>query len=214
MSGLRTCRIPTWEDVLLKVAIVSNQPLDVAVQRGNQILQKQIKPDVAGNDPEQFRTIGWVQDEPITVTQLEANMPAAKAGIQLGDQIVGINGIAVRSLFSVIHYLQQNGDKPVDLTVLRNGKELHFTATPSMTDENGQKRYRLGFQSEPVRVDKLPFAQALNRSIDENKKYSLLIVELVHKMVSARPRSSRWKGRSASRARQARRPASRDGLRC
>ena len=34
-----------------------------------------------------------------------------------------------------------------------------------------------------MQVDKLPFAQALNRSLDENKKYSLLIVDLVHKMV-------------------------------
>ena len=34
-----------------------------------------------------------------------------------------------------------------------------------------------------MRVDKLPFAQALDRSIDENKKYSLLIVDLVRKMV-------------------------------
>src|SRR6516164_3975238 len=116
-AGDRIVRIdgvqnPTWEDVLLKVAIDSNQPLNVAVQRGNQILEKQVKPEHAGNDPDQYRTIGWVQDEPITVTQLEPSMPAAKAGIQLGDQIVGINGIPVRSLFSVIHYLQQSGNKP------------------------------------------------------------------------------------------------------
>jgi regulator of sigma E protease len=187
-AGDRIVRIdgvqnPTWEDVLLKVAIDSNQPLNVAVQRGNQILEKQVKPEHAGNDPDQYRTIGWVQDEPITVTQLEPSMPAAKAGIQLGDQIVGINGIPVRSLFSVIHYLQQSGNKPVEITAVRNGQELHFTATPVMTDENGQKRYRLGFQSEPVHVDKLPLAQALNRSIADNKKYSLLIVELVHKML-------------------------------
>jgi regulator of sigma E protease len=34
-----------------------------------------------------------------------------------------------------------------------------------------------------VYVDKLSFAQALNLSLEENKKYSLLIVDLVHKMV-------------------------------
>ena len=60
---------------------------------------------------------------------------------------------------------------------------MKFTATPVMTEDNGQKRYRLGFQSEPVRVDKLPFAQALNRSLEENKKYSFLIVDLVRKML-------------------------------
>ena len=198
-AGDRITRIdgvqnPTWEDVLLKTAVQSNQPIDVAVQRGNQILEKQVAQDPPGSDPDQYRTIGWVQDEPITVTELEATMPAAKAGIQLGDQIVAINGIAVRSLFSVIHYLQQGGDKPVDITALRNGHQMHFTATPVMTEEGGQKRYRLGFQSEPVRVDKLPFAQALDRSISENKKYSMLILNLVHKMIERQTSITQMEG--------------------
>ena len=34
-----------------------------------------------------------------------------------------------------------------------------------------------------MRVDKLPFAVAFNRSLEENKKYSLLIVDLVRKML-------------------------------
>lgn len=187
-AGDRIVRIdgvqnPTWEDVLLKVVIDTNQPLDVAVQRDSQILEKQVRPERVPNEPEQYRTIGWVQDEPITVTQLDPNMPAAKAGIRVGDQIVGINGTPVRSLFSVIHYLQQAGDKPVEISAIRGGEELKFQTRPIMTEENGQKRYRLGFQSEPVHVDKLPFAQALNRSIEENKKYSVLIVELVQKML-------------------------------
>ena len=173
---------PTWEDVLLKTAVETNQPISVAVQRGNQILEKEVEPKAQGSD--QFPTVGWVQDEPITVTELEPNMPAAKAGIQLADQIVAINGVAVRSLFSVIHYLQQSGDKPVDITAVRNGQEMHFQTTPIMTEENGTKRYRLGFQSEPVHVDKLPFAQAFDRSLSTNKKYSMLILNLVQKMVA------------------------------
>ncbi len=187
-AGDRIVRIdgvqnPTWEDVLLKTAVETNQPISVAVQRGNQILEKQVTPESQANTADQFNTIGWVQDEPITVTELEPNMPAAKAGIQLNDQIVALNGVPMRSLFSVINYLQENGNKPVDITAVRDGHPLHFKATPTMTDDQGQKRYRLGFQSEPVKVDKLPFALALSRSIQENKKYSVLIVELVHKMI-------------------------------
>src|SRR5271165_3597461 len=187
-AGDRIVRIdgmenPTWEDVLLKSAIQSNKPLDLAVQRGDQILEKQIAPFGNVSDPEQIRSIGWVQDEPIVVTQMEAKMPAAKAGMHIGDQIVAINGAPMRSLFSVIRFLQKNGDQPLVISALRNGQAMKFTATPVMTEDNGQKRYRLGFQSEPVRVDKLPFPQALSRSLDENKKYSLLIVDLVRKMV-------------------------------
>jgi regulator of sigma E protease len=186
-AGDRIVRIdgwqnPTWEDVVLKSAIQTNKPLDLAVQRGNQVLEKQIAP--ASNwDPEQMRSIGWIPDEPIIVTQLEAKMPAAKAGMRVGDEITAINGLQVRSLMAVIRYLQNNGDKPVEITALRNGQELKFTTTPVMTEDQGQKRYRLGFQSDPVTVTKLPLATALSKSIEQNKKYSFLIVDLVSKMV-------------------------------
>ena len=110
-------------------------------------------------------------------------MPAAQAGLKLGDEIVAVNGTPMRYLVSMIHYLQQNGDKPVDVTVMRNAQKLNFKITPVLTEEDGQKSYRLGFLSRPVQVDKLPFAQALNRSIQENKRYSLLIVDLVGKLV-------------------------------
>ena len=172
---------PTWEDVIWKVIASPKQPVDVAIQRGNQILEKEIEPQPDGAD--QYGAIGWVPDQPITVTELEPDMPAAKAGLQLGDEIIAINGAPMRSLFDVIHYLQKNGDKPVDVTAVRNGQQLHLSMTPVQTEEGGQKSYRLGFRSEPVHVDKLPFAQALNRSLEENKKYSLLIVDLVQKMV-------------------------------
>ena len=171
---------PTWEDVLLKVAIASKGPMDIAIQRGNEILEKQIQPETEGSDP--YATVGWLPDQPITVTELEPNMPAAQAGLKLGDEIVAVNGTPMRSLLSVIHYLRQNGSKPVDVAAVRNGQQLSFRITPVQTEEDGQKNYRLGFQSRPVQIDKLPFAQALNRSIDENKRYSLLIVDLVRKL--------------------------------
>ena len=172
---------PTWEDVMLKLMVSSKQPVDVALQRGNQILEKSIQPETDGSD--QFGSIGWLPDEPIIVTELEPDMPATKAGLKLGDDIVAVNGVPMRSLLSVISFLQQNGGKPMDVTAIRDGRPLHFTITPVQTEDNGRKAFRLGFHSQPVHVDKLPFAQALSRSLDENKKYSLLIVDLVHKMV-------------------------------
>src|SRR5271157_1753699 len=173
---------PTWEDVMLKLVVSSSkQPLDIALQRGNEILEKSIQPEADGSD--QFGSIGWLPDEPITVTELESDMPAAKAGLKLGDDIVAVNGVPMRSLLGVINFLQQNGSKPVDVTAVRNGQQLHFTMTPVQTEDNGRKSFRLGFRSQPVHVDKLPFAQALNRSLEENKKYSVLIVDLVQKMV-------------------------------
>jgi regulator of sigma E protease len=172
---------PTWEDVVLKVIVISKGPADVAIQRGNEILEKQIQ--LAAQGADQYDNVGWLPDEPITVTYLEANMPAAKAGLRLGDQVVAVNGTPMRSLISVIYYLRQNGTKPVDVTAVRNGQKVDLKITPVQVEDNGQTNYRLGFQSRPVQIDKLPFARALNRSLEENRRYSLLIVDLVRKLI-------------------------------
>ncbi len=172
---------PTWEDVVLKVIVISRGSADVAIQRGNEILEKQIQ--LAAQGADQYDNVGWLPDEPITVTYLEQDMPAAKAGLKLGDQVIAVNGTLMRSLVSVIYYLRQNGTKPVDVTAIRNGQKIDLKITPVQVEDNGQTNYRLGFQSRPVQIDKLPFARALNRSLEENRRYSLLIVDLVRKLV-------------------------------
>ncbi len=183
---------PDWEDVLLKTAITSKQPVDLAVQRGNDILDKKLLPESDASD--QLSAIGVWPDQPLIVTHLESSMPAAKAGLRLGDQIAAINGTPMRSIFSVIHLLQANGDKPVDVTVLRGGETLHLNVTPSVSEEGGQKNYRLGFASEPKSVGKLPFVQAFQRSLQENKRFSLLIVDLIHKLVERKASMKQLEG--------------------
>ncbi len=173
---------PTWEDVLLKMMESPKQPLDVAVQRGNQILEKQLKPTADPND--EYGGVGWQPEQVGQVTQLMPDMPAQKAGIQVGDRIMAINGVPMRSVSSVIPYLQKNGAKPVGLTVLRDGRELTFNMTPVLKEDNGLKSYRLGFGiASPTIKENLSFPKALAVSLQENKRYSLLIVDLVRKMV-------------------------------
>jgi regulator of sigma E protease len=173
---------PTWEDVLLKVMESPKQPVDLAIQRGNQILEKQVQPEAASDDAD---PVGWEPEQTINVAELEPDMPALKAGLKVNDRIVALNGQPVRARLAIRHYLQQNGAKPVDVTVLRDGQEMHFTMTPVQKQENGQNGFWLGFlmSGPPTRVEKLPFPKALSMSLQENKRYSLLIVDLVRKML-------------------------------
>src|SRR5580704_9496255 len=70
---------PTWEDVILSVMISPKQPVDVAIQRGNNILEKQILPKAEGAD--EYGSMGWQPDQAVTVNELTPDMPALKAGI-------------------------------------------------------------------------------------------------------------------------------------
>jgi regulator of sigma E protease len=172
---------PTWEDVLPKVILSPNEALNVTIERDGQQMVKTITPQAVG--PEQLGSPGWLPDQPNTVTELEPNMPAAQAGMKVGDNIVALNGQATRSLPAMIRILQDNKEKPIQVTAVRDGQQMTFTLTPKLDKlDNGENRYRIGIKSEPQDVDKLPFTKALSKSLDQNKKNSLLILELVKKM--------------------------------
>jgi regulator of sigma E protease len=176
---------PDWEYVLSKILISPHSAVQLVLQRGDQQLQKTVFPDASGQD--QLGDAGLVAQQPFTVTHLEPGMPADKAGIQIGDDIVAVDGAAVRSTQSLSHLLQQTKSHPVVLTVMRGGQQQDVTITPQLTtSDDGQKVYRIGILSMPVHVDKLPFTQALSHSIDSNRKNSLLILELVKRMMQRR----------------------------
>jgi regulator of sigma E protease len=174
---------PTWEDVLLKVMTSPKEQVSIAIQRGNTFLEKQVRPEVEGSD--EYGSIGLEPEQPVTVAELTPDMPAVKAGLKVNDQIVALNSTPIRSRLAIRHYLQQNGAKPVDVTIVRDGKEQHYSVAPVEKEENGQQGYWLGFlmSAPPTSVGKLPFGKAISLSLQENKRYSLLIVDLVRKMV-------------------------------
>ena len=173
---------PVWEDVEIKTDFNVNQPMQIQIDRNGQLLTKTVTPAASG--PEQIGDPGWVPDQPNTVTEIEPNMPAANSGLKVGDNITDVNGQPTRSTAAMIRILQDNKEKPATLTVLRDGKTLEVTVAPKlMKGEAGQPdAYRIGIHSNPIHVDKLSFTKALQRSIEQNKKYSLLVFDLVGKM--------------------------------
>jgi len=174
---------PTWEQVEPKIELNPNQPVDIAVERGNKTLDLSLTPQAYGVS--QIGYAGLVAQAPNIITDLESGMPADKAGMKEGDEIVALDGQPVPAIAAMVERLKQTKDKPIDVTVLRDGKQLTFHVQPKLADVDGQqeKRYRIGIQSVPMKVGRLPFAAAIKRSFEENKKTSLLILELVQKLV-------------------------------
>ena len=174
---------PTWEQVDPIEALNPNQPVQFTFQRANETFRRTITPEAYG--PNEIGMAGWAPKQPgMPVTELEAGMPAEKAGVKVGDQIVALDGKPMPVLEAMVDMLRQTKEKPVVLTVLRDGKEMNFTLQPVLTElSNGEKRYRIGISSLPMKVTTLPPAQAFRRSIDQNKRASVLILELVRKMV-------------------------------
>jgi regulator of sigma E protease len=173
---------PNWEEVAKKEALSPNQPLQVSIVRDRQTFALSITPEAYG--PNRMGYAGWTPKEPnFTITDLEAGMPAEKAGMKIGDDIVAVNGQNIPGLEAMVDLLKHTQDQPLDLTVLRNGQSLKFIVRPVLTDIKGDQRYRIGIGSLPTKVTTLPFAAALSLSLERNREGSLLILELVQKMV-------------------------------
>ena len=178
---------PTWEQLQPRVWLSPNQPLTVSVQRGNQIFQKTIVPQAVTTS--EVGSAGWFPEDPVIVGQLEPGTPAATGGLKDDDRIVALDGKPLVSIEAMIERLQQTKDTPVDLTVIRDGRTLPFHMTPVLgkTEDPKEQRYRLGFVAKSeTKVTTLPFGEALNRSLQQNKKYSLLILELAKKIVQGK----------------------------
>jgi regulator of sigma E protease len=171
---------PTWEDVTIQTMLSTREPVSLAIDRNGKTLTLSLRPEPAG--PNELGTTGLGPQQPILVTTLEPDMPLAKAGVKLGDEITALNGKHFDAVPPIQDFLAQNNGAPVELTINRAGSEFKTTVTPVISENGGTKRFRLGFASMPVEHQKLPFAQAFNRSLEQNKKFAFLLVELVQKM--------------------------------
>jgi regulator of sigma E protease len=184
---------PTWEQVSIRSAMNVAQTIPVDVKRDGQIVSTQMTiPQPRGGDDFDFDTVGFVprmQEDPIRVRQIEAGMPAAKAGLKAGDQILSVDGLTLHSVDAMLAFLQQGNGRPIQLSALRDGKTFQVELQPIMADEpDGRKLYRIGFAPNlpPFKIQQLPLPAALKQSVRFNLRYSGLIIEVLQRMVTRR----------------------------
>jgi regulator of sigma E protease len=168
---------PTWEQVEQREYLNPGQPLDVQIERNGQTVEKTVVPEASGVD--QIGYAGWAPKEnSVTITDMQPGMPAEKAGLKEGDTIVALDGKRLPALAAMVESLEITKDKPIAVTVLRGGQEKTFTLQPILSE----KRYRIGIGSLQMKVKTLPFSEAFQLSLHENRQNAMLILELVKKM--------------------------------
>ena len=75
----------------------------------------------------------------IGVTQVDADSPGAKAGIQIGDVITQVNGQKVTDSGELqVYVVQRKPGTKIDLTVLRNGKTETVPVTLQAMNPSGE----------------------------------------------------------------------------
>jgi regulator of sigma E protease len=183
-----TVENPTWEDVLTRTTLKLNQTVPFSYihdgQRVNTTFFIASKSKPEDFDPDTLGFIPKMQQTPVAVSDLVSGSPAATAGLKAGDKIVAIDGLQIHSVPTLLAYMQDQKGKPAVLSVERGSQALTLNVTPTMTDVDGSKAYRLGFQPmpPPIKVQQLSFPKALAASWIFNRKSALLIVDVLKGM--------------------------------
>jgi regulator of sigma E protease len=176
---------PKWEDVDYKILTSANEPIPVEIEHQGETINTSITPIAKG--PNRAGYVGW---DPVALGILEgveSGLPASKAGLKPGDEIVGINGRKVYYFPSVALAIQRGNGKPVTFDVIRAGKEFQIAVQPTYGEMMGERRWRVGFWfHNGMVVRHLPWAQALKASLDDNAKNCLVTVDVLGKILTRR----------------------------
>jgi regulator of sigma E protease len=133
-------RNPTWDRVALEIALSSPGSLQpVVVERGGQRVSLSVE---TAQQP--FATLGYPA-EPVIVGRVSPGLPAEKAGLMPDDVILSVNGQKLRSPYELSDMIQQIGDNPVMLEIVRGGQTQMLEMTPIFGDPgDGNPRWQIG----------------------------------------------------------------------
>ena len=182
LDGLQN---PKWEDVEIKILTTVGEAMPLEVERDGRILNMTLTPRAEG--PSRVGYAGFYPYAPGVVDKVEPDLPASHAGLIAGDQIVGIDGRKVLYWPRVFYLLQSGKGKPVQLSILRDGREIRATLTPVLTDVMGEKRWRIGvtFHNDMV-VRRLPWSAAMGASLQDNLRNCLAWFDVMGKILTRR----------------------------
>jgi regulator of sigma E protease len=157
---------PDWMQIGMRASMNLNQNVGVTVLRdGNPVhLTLHIPPEPRGQEFD-FSDAGILpqfMSGPIGVEEVQPGTPAARAGLQPGDQIQSVDGYDFHTVSTLLAYMSEGKGKPLTLDVLRHGQHITLHATPAKMDSS----YKLGFApvSPPLRNDPLPLTRAASQS--------------------------------------------------
>jgi regulator of sigma E protease len=180
IDGVKT---PNWESADLRMIVDSGQTVHLTLQRNGQIIKKEFDYNQTNADPLEF--LGIEPDQPLIVGILTPGFPAAKAGIQSGDEVLAVNGSPIHGITGLSQTLQTTKDEMVEIRVRRGEGTLAFHVVPEFDSTANPPRYVIGLR-RAIHVDQLSFVPALRASLAKNREFSFVIIEVLQRLVQHR----------------------------
>lgn len=91
---------------------------------------------------------------PAIIDQVQPDMAADQAGIEVGDQIISANGQKIEDWSQLVEIIKSNPNQPVDLIIDRNGEQQPLMLIPGAKQLSGEQE--VGFAGIAVKQPELP----------------------------------------------------------
>lgn len=109
--------------------------IPIKYQRGDEIKEASVEPTkekAKAWERKPLRQIGVDPAHTAIVSETVSNGPAARAGIQSGDEILTVNGEKLFSPAGLAEYIDAHGPTPLTLQVARDNRNFELTVTPEI----------------------------------------------------------------------------------
>ena len=160
---------------------VGRRQVEVGILRDGETMEFTVYPELVSSERMRYIGIEPETDEtsaPIVI-HLEPDMPAIESGLEPMDRLIKLDGEVIISGAFLNTYLSKYGDRSIDVTVERKGKELTIPIQPRIKEGETSPRFGFAydFQYKTERVHYNPVEQ-LYRFAETMK---MTLFALIHK---------------------------------
>jgi regulator of sigma E protease len=172
--------VDAWEDFFIAVATKPNREVTITLLRNGTELARQVTPVPPPDSRYEIGDIGVWPDSHPYVPKVTPGEPADRAGIKAGDVILAINGESITLPSQLISIIGRNAEKPITVTVRRQGQRLDVSVIPQrggcsgVPGENGCIGVGLGEETKTIQPGVF---EAMSMSVDRNIEMTRLIFE-------------------------------------
>lgn len=153
-------KINSWRDFqyALMPLVGSNATIKVRVKSLTDGHQREVLLPLAhwtldDKKPDPLKSLGiepFIPSIPPIVGEVVADSPAAKAGLQNKDEIVGVDGKPFADWLFLVDYVQTRPDTPISLQIKRDGAPLDLVVHTGSLKNKGKTEGFLGVRSQKV----------------------------------------------------------------
>ena len=165
--------VETWEQVFMAVLPKANREVRVVVRREGRDRTLSVTPDA--QTKYEIGDIGVLPEIHPQVLGVVPGDPAAEAGVQVGDVVLGVDDRMDVNRTDLIEYIQRHDAAPITLHLRRGGQVIDLQMTPRFKGDVAAIGANLSYY-ELRTIEPGPL-QAIQMSLERNWEWSRLIVQ-------------------------------------